>query len=71
MPDITIVRIHSSRSCANCDHIDTANDRQCLQLVSMADGSAMPDDFVCDEHQTTGEFRLDLHRPGHMVLGLA
>lgn len=66
-----IVRIHSSRLCANCAHVDTGNDYQCLQWVSMADGSAMPADFACGEHQTAGEYRLDLHRPEYVDLGLA
>lgn len=70
MPE-TIVRIHSSRTCSNCTHVDTTNEYQCLQLVSMVDGSAMPDNFACGDHQTAGEYRLDLHRAGHVVLGLA
>lgn len=70
MPE-TIVRIDSSRLCANCAHIDTSNEYQCLQLVSMVDGSAMPANFVCGDHQTAGEYRLDLHRAGHVILGLA
>lgn len=69
MPDI--IHIHFSRRCANCAHVDTDNDHQCWQLVSMVDGSAMPTEFACGEHQTAGEYRLDLHRPRHMVLGLA
>jgi hypothetical protein len=70
MPE-TIVRIHSSRTCSNCAHIDDTNEYQCLNLVSMVDGSPMSADFACGDHQTVGEYRLDLHRAGHMVLGLA
>jgi hypothetical protein len=62
------VSIHKSRRCTNCDHIDTSNEHQCKQLVSMADGSAMPADFACGENQTAGEFRLDLHWPAHVMV---
>jgi hypothetical protein len=40
MPE-TIVRIHSSRICSNCAHIDTSNEHQCLNVVSMVDRSPM------------------------------
>lgn len=53
---------HTSRTCANCAHMDP--EFECLQMVSMADGSPKPADFNCHEHQTQAEFRLDLHRPG-------
>ena len=71
MTDTNIIHVHSSRSCTNCDHVDTNNAYQCRQLVSMVDGSAMPADFACGDHQTAGEYRLDLHRAGHVILGLA
>ncbi|RZI75188.1 MAG: hypothetical protein EOP13_06335 [Pseudomonas sp.] len=65
------VSIHPSRRCENCAHVDTSGEYDCWQMVSMADGLAKPIDFACDQHQTSGEFRLELYRPTHVVLGLA
>jgi hypothetical protein len=63
--------IHPSRRCSNCDHEDSGNRYQCMQLVSMADGEPMPEGFACDEHQTPTEYQIELHRPACAVLGLA
>jgi hypothetical protein len=57
---------HPSRRCANCAHIDA--EFECLQLVYLADGSKKPANFACHEHQTQGEFRLELHRPDRLAL---
>lgn len=62
-------RIDSSRRCANCAHVDP--EFGCLQMVSLADGSAKPADFACHEHQTQAEHSLDMHRPAGPVLLLA
>lgn len=65
----TVVDIHPTRRCSNCAHIDA--EYECLQLVSMADGSAKPDGFACVEHQTATEYRVELHRPDRAVLEVA
>lgn len=61
--------IHPTRHCSNCAHIDT--EYECLQLVYMADHSAKPEGFACDEHQTKAEYLIELHRPARPFLGLA
>lgn len=65
------IRIHTSRRCANCAHREPEHDNGCLQMVGMADGSQRPAWFACPEHQTDGEYRLELHRPSWRVLGIA
>lgn len=61
-----VIHPHVARQCNNCAHDDA--EFGCLNLVSMSDGSDRPADFACHEHQTPGEFRLDLHRYRHIPL---
>ena len=71
MPKAIVVNVHPSRRCSNCTHVDGSNPHQCLQLVSLVDGSALPNWFACDEHQTKAEYLIELHRPARPILGLA
>jgi hypothetical protein len=60
---------HPGRHCGNCAHTDA--DEGCLQLVRMADGGPMPAGFACDQHQTHGEFEMDLYRYRYVPLFVA
>lgn len=59
-------KIDSSRRCANCAHVDP--EFECLQLVRMADGGPKPDEFACNEHQTSAEWDLGLRRAARPIL---